>query len=552
MTVKSPKSSSSSSEDELVSRVAALTMEEKAVAKREYLRPADFRALQSIRSTTLAGKIKTAKQCRSYDVMDDLRNHVVETSTDGVSDAEARQQSSSEEEEDPLLLERGPVMKPKKGATHHPYNNDQRHQHPQQVRLAPIEAIFNCSTYLDSLNPYFGTVEYRHDAVTRPCDEATHPVEHAHDTTGPTEQSSDNVPDHISDFILAYSREASTPRPLLLDTPPVSVESCISEQNPTFASLIPANRPAKQRLRAHLGEARINASMLQFCRALQTSKQLVKDAGFDKELRECDLIYWTDDKGNTLLHTSLMYPIRDIAQAYTIVEQHLRQESSKVDGLPWDYRNSLGESALWWAVVMRNAQFVDYLLELGADPNVQSTMGDGDSALHLAAKMGLTDIVKVLLRDPRTEKEVEVKSKKTPLLTAVVFNNVRDVRAKENYSTVEVVKTLLKAGTNPSKVDKRGDNIFHLAAQRCDDAMLEALADCLADERSIVLANQKNDAGESPLEILAKQKCRIGKAHYRKCFLALLTCNARAEGGESDIIEVKSIDEKEITVVDVE
>lgn len=42
-----------------------------------------------------------------------------------------------------------------------------------------------------------------------------------------------------------------------------------------------------------------------------------------------------------------------------------------------------------------NFQFVDYLLELNADPNVQSNRNQRETALMHAATRGMNDIVKV-------------------------------------------------------------------------------------------------------------------------------------------------------------
>jgi hypothetical protein len=103
--------------------------------------------------------------------------------------------------------------------------------------------------------------------------------------------------------------------------------------------------------------------------------------------------------------------------------------------------DSSGWTPLLWATYYNNYPIVEYLLDNGANPNVQSTkaMGDilpGSTALIVAAYYGQTDTVKIILAHS-ADKNIKNNSGETARYLA------------EKYSFTEVVD-LLDKGVSPA------------------------------------------------------------------------------------------------------
>lgn len=94
-----------------------------------------------------------------------------------------------------------------------------------------------------------------------------------------------------------------------------------------------------------------------------------------------------DADRDTLLHivTSHM----DMAKIYALVEQMLKMEARPGEALAFDIPNGVGETPLMVAVQKKQCEVVDYLLEAGASPNMQSARLDRDAPLHYAATRGM-------------------------------------------------------------------------------------------------------------------------------------------------------------------
>lgn len=88
----------------------------------------------------------------------------------------------------------------------------------------------------------------------------------------------------------------------------------------------------------------------------------------------------------------------DLAKIYSLVEQMLKMEVSKNEIKPFDMPNRLNETPLFLAVERGHQEVVDYLIEAGANPNIQTSRPERDSSLHYAASHGLFNIVEVFLK----------------------------------------------------------------------------------------------------------------------------------------------------------
>lgn len=105
-----------------------------------------------------------------------------------------------------------------------------------------------------------------------------------------------------------------------------------------------------------------------------------------------------------------------------------------------DARNGKGETALFVAVVDRDADWTGFLIRKGADPNLASRSGSGDTPLIAAARIGFVDAVDWLI-GARAEVDGANRMGETALNVAV--------QARQR----EVVRALLNAGADPDKTD---------------------------------------------------------------------------------------------------
>lgn len=85
----------------------------------------------------------------------------------------------------------------------------------------------------------------------------------------------------------------------------------------------------------------------------------------------------------------------DLAKIYSLVEQMLKMEINENEVKPFDMPNRLNETPLFLAVEKGHREVVDYLIEAGANPNIQTSRPERDSPLHYAASRGLFNIIEV-------------------------------------------------------------------------------------------------------------------------------------------------------------
>ncbi|GMR61705.1 hypothetical protein PMAYCL1PPCAC_31900, partial [Pristionchus mayeri] len=573
---------------------------------RTVMAPADFIALQSIRSSALARKTNTSLKFGkgNASLMNDLMNspqeekkkEEKETTEKDDDKKEEKDEKKPEEEEkeegevdESILLSRGPVRTARQTvAPHHPYGapgsrfasygatpttdigdytsysaygmgyecgatvwQNQLQDSPDMagylsssstpdtVQSSSAESGYSSSSPMTYSSPSYSPA----DAST--AYGATTNVQRILD------DSNGDMPDNVSEFILAYSTmlETESKENLIYCRPPSTDSSCVDSpmsagSAPHFspgqpqpgntgrvspASVVPisTDRPARQRLRVHIGQDNTEQAMLWMCKCVQGCNVASRTSSLVEKKEGETILFWQDKDKDTFLHICLLN--LDVAKAYAIIEQQLKQDRKHGEYPPWDLRNRFDESPLFLAVQNRQTLFVDYLLELNADPNVQSNRNQRETALMHAATRGMNDIVKTLVRDPRCKKEMENEERMTALHLAVWNNGNFDEVTQSHVDNLEVVKTLIEAGVDCSKADARGRNVYHLAVQKCDAAMLEQLAKYVSDDIAMDLANRMDVDGHKPFNLLEKYKGKIDQQLYQSCFFALLTCNANVE-----------------------
>uniref|UniRef100_A0A0K0D261 ANK_REP_REGION domain-containing protein n=1 Tax=Angiostrongylus cantonensis TaxID=6313 RepID=A0A0K0D261_ANGCA len=491
--------------------------------------PSDFVTLQSIRSSALARKTATTwKFCSGGPALfnDLLNKEPDDKKTDakaGENNAESKviveveaEKTAEQGRLDGDLLSRGPVKNVKLPKTHHPYNFGAVHYGTAaQSTVHDYSAFSNygggyeCgSTWTDSPD-IFGCVSSSSPESLR-VDNGYHsssPVQKSPLQTSPfTDHSitkdelsrlldSSELPDPLVDFILKYSRRytevqvteepLSSPkhRPLSADSgldSPMSARSApnASPEVPTGGNSGPTTPSFNQ--------TRLSPSKGLECSAKQTLRSLIPDSEMD------DAWAWTlkciqfapgslthqDDDRDTLLHIVITH--HDLAKIYSLVEQQLKL-SEAMEQRPFDVPNRYNETPMFLAVQQQLKEVVAYLLEVGADPNVQTLRPEREGAIHYASARGMRDIVKMkspiashcrgfgfqikriknnvycfkfqILCASRNLKINQLNGcGQTALHCAIANHGVFDERSQKIIDNRDVIITLLKAGADPTLV----------------------------------------------------------------------------------------------------
>ncbi|CAN0257689.1 unnamed protein product [Laminaria digitata] len=157
------------------------------------------------------------------------------------------------------------------------------------------------------------------------------------------------------------------------------------------------------------------------------------------------------------------------------------------------------------AAIIGSADKVKFLLGKGTDPDrpvtlempcLETTLGitapaPGERALHIAARSGYVEIVRLLLNWSSANPNATDNTGLTPLLSA----------CGSQYECVEVVRLLLEAGANPAKGDKNGCIPLHLVALNDD----MDLVDMLYAAGAPAALNRYASNGQTPLFVACHQ-----------------------------------------------
>lgn len=149
---------------------------------------------------------------------------------------------------------------------------------------------------------------------------------------------------------------------------------------------------------------------------------------------------------DTLVHICVSH--MDLGKIYALVEQMVKTDYPG-HKKPFDMRNRNNETPLFLAIEKRNNAVVDYLLEAGADPNTQNCKIDRDGPLHLAARLGMAEIVKTICSYSSTNLNATNGKGLTPLLCAVMNHGVYEEDGGYICDNTQIIRYLLKFGADP-------------------------------------------------------------------------------------------------------
>lgn len=204
-----------------------------------------------------------------------------------------------------------------------------------------------------------------------------------------------------------------------------------------------------------------------------------------------------DKNKNTLLHIAVKY---NFISGIKYLIFH---------GVPLDFQNSLGYTALHIAVIMNNFTIAEYLISQGINANIVDVI-NGRTCLHYSVSKNNLDMVRLLgshmedlcIKDNRGYSPLQLAVKKSYvniikyLMTNVsqIEDNILHTAVKTN--NVGLVYKLLRSDININVLDKNGNTPIHLAVKKGNMNIVQAL---INTDRNLV--NYKSD---SPLHLAVR------------------------------------------------
>uniref|UniRef100_A0A1I8A329 ANK_REP_REGION domain-containing protein n=1 Tax=Steinernema glaseri TaxID=37863 RepID=A0A1I8A329_9BILA len=482
---------------------------------------------------------------------------------------EESEESKTDAETEAELLSRGPVRTSRQTAYNnaHPYNGNNRYPftngQSQEYGSYSNPYETECQNWWNSENPGYSPQSdagyyspQRHSPFT-----ADHGLSSAELSRLLSAKDEAELPDALSDFILKYSRRYSSSTPDAKENrqrkdsfsdstagspshqrPPSTDSGCgspmsagsapqrspaaprggiccpmtpgveqryQSQTSELFGPMVrsePGARPAKTRLRSMISDTDMDVAWAWTCKCVQ----YIPGA-----------LYYQDPDRDTLLHIVIAH--LDIPKVYALVEQMLKMEFPSCQK-PFDIPNSSNETPLFLAVESRRTELVDYLIEAGADPNIQTSRPERDAPLHYAAARGMTPIVQILSSYPSTNINLTNGMGLTPLLCAVKNHGVMEEQSQCVLDNKTTIRALLEAGADPSIADAtNGKTVIHYAAERLDAELVEIFRELLNEEKMTLLVNQPDLSRETPIESLPASSNSQLRSNI---FVALVSCGA--------------------------
>lgn len=212
--------------------------------------------------------------------------------------------------------------------------------------------------------------------------------------------------------------------------PPAQHVACLHQQG-VAQPLENHTRPAKEVLRSLVGAEEMDDAWA------WTSKCMQKYPG---------ALCYQDSDRDTLLHIVTSH--LDLGKVYALTEQMIKTEYVGHEK-PFDVKNRWHETPLFLAVEKRNREIVDYLLEVGADPNAQNSRPERDTPLHYAVARSLHDIVKTICSYNTTNLNMINGMGLTPLLCAIKKHGEMDMESGCVLDNSRIIQLLLKFGADP-------------------------------------------------------------------------------------------------------
>ncbi|XP_071111355.1 serine/threonine-protein phosphatase 6 regulatory ankyrin repeat subunit C-like [Haliotis cracherodii] len=164
-----------------------------------------------------------------------------------------------------------------------------------------------------------------------------------------------------------------------------------------------------------------------------------------------------------------------------VVKYLLSQNAVDVNSRGWKQRTPVMRAAH-----SGNKEVVELLVNKGADLSLLNKKGS--NILHLVCQWGELEVVKYILLQNTVEINSRGYKKRTPMMWAAVKGHK------------EVVELLVNKGADASLVDKRGNNILHLACQMGQMEVVKYIV-----SKVIVDVNAKNKKRETAANIASSQ-----------------------------------------------
>ncbi|KAE9550643.1 hypothetical protein FO519_006137 [Halicephalobus sp. NKZ332] len=380
-----------------------------------------------------------------------------------------------------------------------------------------------------------------------------------------TNNDEDNeLPESLSDFILKYSRryknedlvgqkyaeaECSTgsndssprhyQRPSSTDSGCDSPLSAVSAPQTSPAQprggISGPSTPNNDRLASNTGPVGNQQRRI----AKEKLRALIRDDDMDQAWAwtcKCMMYFpgalsYQDPDRDTLLH--IVTRLMDWAKIFTLVERMIKMDNPSGMRM-FDMPNKMNETPLFLAAEKGCPEIVEYLLEAGANPNIQTSRPERDAPLHFAAARGMTPVVSILCSHPRININGMNGMGLTALLCAVKTHGVLDEESQSIIDSRPTIQALLAYGADPAIPDAtNGKTVIHYAVDRMDQSLIEVFMNNLPDEAMTSLVNKPDLCNETPLKALQSTHSASEQTRSALC-LTLITCGANNQNQQSD------------------
>ena len=135
-------------------------------------------------------------------------------------------------------------------------------------------------------------------------------------------------------------------------------------------------------------------------------------------------------------------------------------------GVDGNCRDEANVPAVHLAIETGSLPIMQLLLDKDADPEVKALNRDDESSLHLAARLGMPDVIKLLLCEHVDLLDVDEKGR------AILFSALEASNVQAGH---DIIRMLLQKGIDFRKEDQSGRNILHAAAEMGNSGALRSL-----------------------------------------------------------------------------
>lgn len=270
-----------------------------------------------------------------------------------------------------------------------------------------------------------------------------------------------------------------------------------------------------------------------FCKNIVEDKETSEPVQIDKndiELLKLLVDYGAkvkdkDNKGITALHLAAIIPNKEIFEM--LMDSGTGDKS--LNG-----QDAIGNTPLHVAVMYRNIEIANLLIEAKADVNIKEI--DGQTPLHFACRLGRKDIIDMLIKA-----KANLNSKDTRGMTPLLWTLHSILNRDENKAILEesgaskdlvitendtnIVKLLLEAQADVNEKDSEGKTALHVATIVSSEEIFKILLEFGAGKS----VNEQDVDGDTPLH--------AGVTHSSEKLVELLLAS-----GAKESLDVKNND----------